>query len=106
MKKSDIAMIILIASISVLISYFVAKAVVGDVQNESVQVKTTDPITTNVDEPDISVFNSDAINPTVEVIIGGDKQGTESESQDQDEDQDQDQNENQTDDPDQSEEQQ
>ena len=65
MKKSDIAMIILIASISVLIAYFIAKAVIGDVQNESVQVKTTDPITTEVVEPDTSVFNSDAINPTV-----------------------------------------
>lgn len=71
MKKSDIAMIILIASISVLLAYFVAKAVVGDVQNESVQVKTADPITTDVEEPDPTVFNSDAINPTVEVIIGG-----------------------------------
>ena len=73
MKKSDVAMIILIASISILVAYFVAKAIVGDVQNESVKVKTTDPITTRVDEPEKNVFNSDAINPTVEVIIG-DKQ--------------------------------
>ena len=80
MKKSDIAMIILIASISVLVAYFVAKAVIGDVQNESVQVKTTDPITTEVMEPDPTVFNSDAINPTVEVIIGNDQQGSQQES--------------------------
>jgi hypothetical protein len=73
MKKSDIAMIILIASISVLVSYFVAKAVIGDVQNESVQVKTTESITTTVVQPDPSVFNADAINPTVEVIIGNDQ---------------------------------
>lgn len=71
MKKSDIAMIILIASISVLVAYFVAKAIVGDVQNESVKVKTADPITTDIVQPDTSVFNSTAINPTVEVIIGG-----------------------------------
>ena len=73
MKKSDIAMIILIASISVLIAYFVAKTLIGDVQNESVKVKTTEAITTDVVEPDPSVFNSDAINPTVEVIIGQDQ---------------------------------
>jgi len=85
MKKSDIAMIILIASISVLIAYFIAKAVIGDVQNESVQVKTTDPITTEVVEPDTSVFNSDAINPTVEVIIGGEgnSEGNQNENPDQ-----------------------
>jgi hypothetical protein len=73
MKKSDIAMIILIASISVLVAYFVAKAIVGDVQNESVKVKTTEAISTDVVQPDTTVFNSNAINPTVEVIIGGDK---------------------------------
>jgi hypothetical protein len=70
MKKSDIAMIILIASISVLVSYFVAKAVLGDVQNQSVKVKTADPISTSITQPDSTVFNSNAINPTVQVIIG------------------------------------
>jgi hypothetical protein len=70
MKKSDMAMIILIASVSVLIAYFVAKAVVGDVNEETVQVKTADLITSEVAEPDTSVFNKDAINPTVEVIVG------------------------------------
>lgn len=73
MKKSDIAMIILIASVSVLIAYFGAQAILGDIRNESVQVKTIEPITTEVAEPDPTVFNSNAINPTVEVIIGGDQ---------------------------------
>lgn len=71
MKKSDIAMIILIASVSVLVAYFVAKAVIGDTKSESVTVKTAEPITTDITKPDPSVFNSNAINPTVEVIIGG-----------------------------------
>lgn len=66
-------MIILIASISVLVAYFVAKAVVGNVQDQSVKVKVADPISTDVVQPDPSVFNSNAINPTVEVIIGGDQ---------------------------------
>ena len=70
-------MIILIASISILVAYFAAKAVIGDVRNESVKVKTAEEIIPTVVEPDKSVFNSNAINPTVEVIIGGDKsQGT------------------------------
>jgi hypothetical protein len=70
MKRSDIAMIILIASISALIAYFVADSVIGDVQEETVKVKTADPITADVEKPDPTVFNSNAINPTVEVIIG------------------------------------
>ncbi len=67
-------MIILIASVSVLVAYFIAKAVLGDVQNQSVKVKTAEPITSQVAEPDKTVFNTNAINPTVEVIIGGDGQ--------------------------------
>lgn len=73
MKKSDVAMIILIASVSVLIAYFVAKAVLGDVQDQSVKVKTAEPISSQVAEPDSAVFNKSAVNPTVEVIIGGNK---------------------------------
>ena len=70
MKKSDIAMIILIASVSILIAYFAAKAIIGDVGSQTVKVKTTDKITTKINDPDPTVFNKDAINPTVEVIIG------------------------------------
>ncbi len=76
MKKSDIAMIILIASISVMVSYFVAKAVIGDTADQSVVVKTTDEITTDIDKPDPSVFNSKAINPTVQVMIGDQSGGS------------------------------
>jgi hypothetical protein len=74
MKKSDIAMVILIASISVMVAYFVANAVIGNVSSQSVQVKTADPITANVAQPDPAIFNSNAINPTVQVIIGGSSQ--------------------------------
>jgi hypothetical protein len=70
MKKTDIAMIILIASISMLVAYFVAKTVLGGASSESVKVKTVDPITSEVATPDPTVFNKDAINPTVEVLIG------------------------------------
>jgi hypothetical protein len=70
MKKSDIAMIILIASLSMLVAYFAAKAVLGDPNTESVTVKTVDAISADVTEPDAQVFNDDAINPTVEIIIG------------------------------------
>lgn len=70
MKKSDIAMIILIASISILVAYFVAQAVIGGSQSESVTVKTAPSINTSIAQPDTSIFNSNAINPTVQVIIG------------------------------------
>lgn len=74
MKKSDIAMIILIASISMLVAYFGSKSILGDVGSQSVKVKTAEKITTEVAKPDESVFNPSAINPTVEVIIGNQAQ--------------------------------
>lgn len=71
MKRTDVAMIIFIASISVLLSYFVAKTVLGSARNEAVTVKTVDAISEQVNTPDERIFNKDAVNPTVEVFIGG-----------------------------------
>lgn len=70
MKNTDIASIILIASISMLAAYFVADAVIGRPSSESVKVKSVDKMSAEVVQPDASVFNDAAINPTVEVIIG------------------------------------
>lgn len=65
-------MIILIASVSVLISYFIAKATpIGSSNDEPVTIKTIDRIETEVVPPDPNIFNSQAINPSVEIQIDG-----------------------------------
>lgn len=72
MKKSDIAMIILIASISMVVAYFVVKSIpVFQSTSQPKQVSTFTEISGDVAEPDPNVFNAEAINPTVEVFIGG-----------------------------------
>lgn len=73
MKKTDIAMIILIASISVIAAYFTVSSIplFQDV-NKPVNVKVATPIVETVEKPDTDLFNDEAINPTVEVIIGDD----------------------------------
>jgi hypothetical protein len=76
MKKTDIAMIIIIASISVLVSYFVAKSVFGDVYSGTAKVKTISLINSNIVQPDASIFNSTAINPTIQVQINGTGSGS------------------------------
>lgn len=78
MKKADVAMIILIASVSVLVSYFVARSVFGDVYSGSAKVKTIDAIEPTIVEPSSDIFNDNAINPAVQVQING----TESQSDD------------------------
>ena len=71
MKKTDLAMIILIASVSILLAYFVANSIFGDVSKESAQVKTIEVINADIVPPSITIFNKDAINPAVEVQING-----------------------------------
>ncbi len=70
MKKTDIAALVLIASLSLLFAYLAASAVLGNAKPENVTIKTVEEISSSVKQPDSTVFNADAINPTVEVIIG------------------------------------
>lgn len=73
MKKSEIAMIILIASISVMVAFTVANNIPQLKQgDEGVEVEKIDEISSEVsDKPDSAMFNRDAINPTVQTVIGG-----------------------------------
>ncbi len=71
MKKADIAMIVLIASVSVLLSFFIAKSVFGDVYSGSAKVKTIDKINSSIVEPSKEIFNENAINPTIPINIVG-----------------------------------
>lgn len=70
MKNTDIAAIILIASLSMLAAYFIADNIIGKPGGQTAKVQTVDKIVPDIQEPDASVFNKDAINPTVPVIIG------------------------------------
>ena len=70
MKKTDIALIVLIVSITSLISFFTIKAIFGEPQQSEVQVEKVEPIAAQITKPDPAVFNKDAINPTVVIQIG------------------------------------
>lgn len=71
MKKSDIAMIILIASLSIVVAYFIAGAIPGLKETKDREkVATMQSISPSVGDLDTKVFNKDALNPTVRVVIG------------------------------------
>lgn len=72
MKKTDIAMIILIVTISVLAAFFVTKAIMGTPSTDTVKVKKIDAIKADITEPDPAIFNENAINPAVKVEISQD----------------------------------
>lgn len=72
MKKTDIAMVVLIAGVGILIAYFVATNISFlELPEKGVEVQTMEPISSEVSEPSNKVFNSEAINPTVEIVVGG-----------------------------------
>lgn len=70
MKKADIAVIILIISISLVAAYFIGQAVIGATNQGKAEVETVEAITPEVAAPDKRIFNKDAINPAVPIKIG------------------------------------
>ncbi len=71
MKRSEMALIILVVAVSLFSSYFLLNALLGKPDESSMEVKTIEPLASEVVKPNKNVFNSEAINPTVEIIIGG-----------------------------------
>lgn len=70
MKKSDVALLILVVAVSIAISFFIGQALLGKSIAKSVEVETAEPISADIVEPSSRIFNADAINPTVPVKIG------------------------------------
>lgn len=70
MKKTDIAMLILIAALSVAGAYFTIGAIpILQPPQEPVKVPTIKKYSKEVEEPSKEIFNAEAINPTVPIII-------------------------------------
>lgn len=70
MKKNDIALIVLIVSVSLVATYFLAKAILGEPQSDTVKAEVVEPISATLVEPTSDIFNKNAINPTVDIEIG------------------------------------
>ena len=73
MKKTDIAMVVLIAGVGVAIGYLVASNISFlKVPERGMKVQTIREISSDVEKPNPAIFNSNAINTTVEVFVGQD----------------------------------
>lgn len=71
MKQSDIFTLILVAGVGTLASFFVCNALLGDPNEASTKfTRLTQVISAELTEPDPEIFNSTAINPTIEVYVG------------------------------------
>lgn len=70
MKKSDLALLIVIIAISLGASYFAGRAVLTQFVQRDTQVEATDSISSELVQPSENVFNDRAINPAVPINIG------------------------------------
>jgi hypothetical protein len=70
MKKNDLALLILIISITLVISFLIVKALFGEPQQGGIKVEKVEPISSQITEPSKKVFNEAALNPTVVIQIG------------------------------------
>ena len=70
MKKSVIALLALIVSLTLVISFLVVKAIFGEATNQATKVEKAESISANLVAPSPTIFNHDAINPTVVIQIG------------------------------------
>jgi hypothetical protein len=70
MKRNDIAVLILIASITLVLSFLLVKSLFGSPTALQTKVESVEPISATLQQPPITVFNKDAINPTVLIQIG------------------------------------
>jgi len=71
MKQSDIFVLILVAGIGTLASFFICNMILGDPNEATVEFKTVSSvIEPDLVDPNPEIFNSTAINPTIEVYVG------------------------------------
>lgn len=72
MKQKDIALIIVIAAISAVVSFFVSSKLFVTPSNRQQQVEVVDPITATFQTPDSKYFNSNSIDPTQQAQTAAD----------------------------------
>lgn len=70
MKQKDLALIVVIAFVSAVISLFVSKAIFVSPKARQQQVEVVQPITADFPQPDTRYFNSNSIDPTQTITIG------------------------------------
>lgn len=69
MKRTEIAMIVLVASLAMMLTFTLVQSIFGSMVKQSVEVEKATVITDGLSTPAKRIFNEHAINPTVEVCV-------------------------------------
>ncbi len=70
MKKSEIALIVVVSIIVLIVSYTVGNLVFGDPGTSVTKIEYVSAIDSEVKDPSAEFFNYYAHNPTVEIYVG------------------------------------
>lgn len=76
MKQKDIAVIIAAGFVAAIFSLLLTQAIFVPKKNKQLSAEVVDPINAEFNEPDKSVFNPEAINPTQLIQIGDNTNST------------------------------
>jgi len=69
MKKKDISVIIVVAVVSAVVSYFLSGVLISSAVDRKQAVETVEPIVAGFTEPDKRYFNQTSVNPTQTIVI-------------------------------------
>jgi hypothetical protein len=72
MKQKDVAVIIIIAFISAIVSFFASNKLFVTPSNRNQKAEVVDAINATFQNPDTKYFNSNSIDPTQSTVIGTD----------------------------------
>lgn len=70
MKQKDIALVIIVAAVSVVIAIFASRFLIGAMGGQEQRAEVVDPISSAFVQPDTKYFNQQSINPTQTIRIG------------------------------------
>lgn len=73
MKQKDLAVILAVVFFAAVASLLLTKSLFVSKKDRELSAQVVEPITSNFNEPDKTVFNAQAINPTQLIQIGDGK---------------------------------
>lgn len=71
MKQKDIAIIVVVTIVAGVFSFLIANMLFGGDKAYKLTAPTVDTITADFKQPDPTYFNSNSLNPTKDITIGG-----------------------------------
>jgi hypothetical protein len=71
MKQKDIFLIVVVVIVSGAVSLVLSNLLFGNTKKHPMKAEIVQPITADFNQPDVHYFNTNSIDPTLNITIGG-----------------------------------